>query len=346
MRKCALEVVQKSTFDHEVFHDEVSTSNLAFTLEEHMLTMYVSFGNIPGTHIGPKLRSSKSFSKKNSLRKHRLFGFSQPEHLLTKLVFCENFQVMKSRLFERALLYDLKLCGIISTIEISTGKVTELAKKQFAVIGMGRFGSSVARAISDMGFEVLAIDSDEGRVQDIVNIVTHAVSADSTDEEALKALGIRNFDVVVVSIGQDIQSSILTTLILKDLGVPRIIVKAQNELHGKVLNKIGADKVIYPERDMGLRVAHHLVSPNIMDFIELSSDHSIIEMQAAPQMVGKNLKELDVRAKFGCNVMAIKNNGKMNISPNADDGIKSDDILIIVGANKDLQKMEIHYSNG
>ncbi|WP_152396774.1 potassium channel family protein [Paenibacillus guangzhouensis] len=221
-----------------------------------------------------------------------------------------------------------------------------MAKKQFAVIGMGRFGSSVARAISDMGFEVLAIDSDEGRVQDIVNIVTHAVSADSTDEEALKALGIRNFDVVVVSIGQDIQSSILTTLILKDLGVPRIIVKAQNELHGKVLNKIGADKVIYPERDMGLRVAHHLVSPNIMDFIELSSDHSIIEMQAVPQMIGKNLKQLDVRAKFGCNVMAIKNNGKMNISPNADDNIKSDDILIIVGANKDLQKMEIHYANG
>jgi len=220
------------------------------------------------------------------------------------------------------------------------------SKKQFAVIGMGRFGSSVARAISDMGFEVLAIDSDEGRVQDIVNIVTHAVSADSTDEEALKALGIRNFDVVVVSIGQDIQSSILTTLILKDLGVPKIIVKAQNELHGKVLNKIGADKVIYPERDMGLRVAHHLVSPNIMDFIELSSDHSIIEMQAVPQMIGKNLKQLNVRAKFGCNVMAIKNNGKMNISPNADDDIKSDDILIIVGANKDLQKMEIHYANG
>ncbi|OPA79974.1 potassium uptake system protein [Paenibacillus selenitireducens] len=219
-----------------------------------------------------------------------------------------------------------------------------MAKKQFAVIGMGRFGSSVARAISEMGFEVLAIDTDEQRTQDVVNIVTHAVSADSTDEEALRALGIRNFDVVVVSIGQDIQASILTTLILKDLGVPRIIAKAQNELHGKVLNKIGADKVIYPERDMGLRVAHHLVSPNIMDFIELSSDHSIIELQATSQMIGQNLKQLNVRAKFGCNVMAIKNNGKMNISPQADDPIKPDDVLIIVGANKDIQKMEIQYS--
>lgn len=219
-----------------------------------------------------------------------------------------------------------------------------MAKKQFAVIGMGRFGSSVARAISEIGFEVLAIDSDEQRTQDVVNIVTHAVSADSTDEEALRALGIRNFDVVVVSIGQDIQASILTTLILKDMGVPRIIAKAQNELHGKVLNKIGADKVIYPERDMGLRVAHHLVSPNIMDFIELSSDHSIIELKATAQMIGQNLKQLNVRANYGCNVMAIKNNGKMNISPNADDPIKPDDILIIVGANKDLQKMEIQYS--
>lgn len=219
-----------------------------------------------------------------------------------------------------------------------------MAKKQFAVIGMGRFGSSVARTISQMGFEVLAIDASEQKTQEVVNIVTHAVSADSTDEEALKALGIRNFDVVVVSIGQDIQSSILTTLILKDLGVPRIIVKAQNELHGKVLSKIGADKVVYPERDMGLRVAHHLISPNILDFIELSNDYSIVEMKATDQMIGKNLKQLDIRAKFGCNVMAIKAHDKMNISPNPDDTIKSEDILVIVGRNNDLNKMEISYA--
>lgn len=143
--------------------------------------------------------------------------------------------------------------------------MAQSVKKQFAVIGMGRFGLSVAKALSDMGFDVLAIDTDEHRTQAVSNIVTHAVSADSTDEEALRALGIRNFDVVVVAIGQDIQASILTTLILKDLGLPIIIVKAQNELHGKVLQKIGADKVIYPERDMGLRVAHHLTSPNILD---------------------------------------------------------------------------------
>ncbi|WP_374020583.1 TrkA family potassium uptake protein [Paenibacillus thiaminolyticus] len=215
------------------------------------------------------------------------------------------------------------------------------AKKQFAIIGMGRFGSSVAQNLSNMNFEVLAIDSSEQKIQEVVNIVTHAVSADSTDEDALRALGIRNFDVVVVAIGQDIQSSILTTLILKDLGVPMIVVKAQNELHGKVLSKIGADKVVFPERDMGARVAHHLISPNILDYIELSEDHSIVEMRASSLMIGKNLKELDIRARFGCNVMAIKNNGKTNISPYAEDRIKDGDILVIVGQNNHLKNLEL-----
>ncbi|GAC43460.1 NAD-binding component [Paenibacillus popilliae ATCC 14706] len=218
------------------------------------------------------------------------------------------------------------------------------AKKQFAIIGMGRFGSSVAKYLSNMNFEVLAIDSSEQKIQEVVNIVTHAVSADSTDEDALRALGIRNFDVVVVAIGQDIQSSILTTLILKDLGVPMIVVKAQNELHGKVLNKIGADKVVFPERDMGARVAHHLISPNILDYIELSEDHSIVEMRASSLMIGKNLKELDIRARFGCNVMAIKNNGKTNISPYAEDRIKDGDILVIVGQNNHLKNLELVYA--
>ncbi len=221
-----------------------------------------------------------------------------------------------------------------------------MARKQYAVIGMGRFGSSVAKALFKLGFEVMAMDDSEQRIHDVVNSVTHAVTVDSTDEEALRALGIRNFDVVVVAIGQDIQASILTTLILKDMGVPYIIVKAQNELHGKVLSKIGADKIVYPERDMGLRVAHHLISPNILDFIELSDDHSIAELKAPDSMIGKNLKQLDIRAKFRCNVMAIKTGDKMNISPHAEDPIKPDDVLVIVGKNSDLAQLEIHYSEG
>lgn len=218
-----------------------------------------------------------------------------------------------------------------------------MAKKQYAIIGMGRFGSSVARALSGMGYDVLAIDTDEQRVQEISTIVTHAVSADSTDEEALRALGIRNFDVVVVAIGEDIQSSILTTLILKDLGVPVILVKAKSELHGKVLSKIGADKVIYPERDMGTRVAHHLASPNILEYIELSPDYSILEMKAAAPMIGRNLQELDIRAKYRCNVIAIRRGDEMNITPNADDRLTRGDVLVIVGHKDSLTKLEMAY---
>ncbi|SEU20679.1 TrkA family potassium uptake protein [Paenibacillus sp. NFR01] len=217
-------------------------------------------------------------------------------------------------------------------------------KKQYAVIGMGRFGSSVAKALSEMGYDVLAIDADEQRTQEISGIVTHAVSADSTDEEALRALGIRNFDVVVVAIGEDIQASILTTLILKDLGVPAILVKAKSELHGKVLSKIGADKVVYPERDMGTRVAHHLASPNILDYIELSPDYSILEMKAAGPLVGKNLQELNIRARFGCNVMAIRRGDEMNITPQVEDRLVDGDVLVIVGHKENLNKLEVAYN--
>lgn len=218
-----------------------------------------------------------------------------------------------------------------------------MGKKQYAVIGLGRFGSSVARYLSEMGYEVLAVDDNAERVQDVANAVTHAVSADSTDEEAMRALGIRNFDVVVVAIGQDIQSSILTTLILKDLGVPYIIVKAQNELHGKVLNKIGADKVVFPERDMGLRVAHHLISPNILEHIELAPDYSIVDMQVPSEMRGKSLRELDIRQKYNCNVLAVKRGGELNITPRPDEPLTAEDVLVIVGKNEQLTKLEQAY---
>ncbi|TJY39850.1 TrkA family potassium uptake protein [Cohnella pontilimi] len=219
-----------------------------------------------------------------------------------------------------------------------------MLKKQFAVIGLGRFGSSVAKYLAGMGYEVLAIDESEERVQDVAHAVTQAVSADSTEEEALRALGIRNFDVVVVAIGQNIQASILTTLVLKDMGVPFIIVKAQNELHGKVLGKIGADKVVYPERDMGLRVAHQLISPNILEHIELSAEHSIVELKASSAIIGKNLKQLDIRAKFNCNVLAVKRDGEINITPRPDDLLEEGDVLVIVGRNDQLTQLEQEYA--
>ncbi|MBB6216807.1 trk system potassium uptake protein TrkA [Anaerosolibacter carboniphilus] len=212
--------------------------------------------------------------------------------------------------------------------------------KQFVVIGCGRFGSSVARTLYSLGYDVLAIDENEDVIQTIADSVTHAVQVDATDETSLKSLGIRNFDVAVVTIGSDIQSSILITLIAKELGIKYVVAKAQNELHAKVLYKIGADRVVFPERDMGVRVAHNLVSSNILDYIEVAPDYSIVEISALKEWEGKNLKDLNMRAKYGINVMAIKHGSEINISPNALDMIGKDDVLVVVGHNDDIQKIE------
>lgn len=218
--------------------------------------------------------------------------------------------------------------------------------KQYAVIGLGRFGSSVAKTLYELNHDVMAIDIDEEKIQNNINNVTHAVQADTTDEDALKTLGIGNFDVVVIAIGENIQASILTTLLIKELGIEYIVVKAQNQLHAKVLYKIGATKVIFPERDMGIRVAHSLVTPNILDHIELSEEYSILEIIISDKMAGKTLAELDIRAKFGCNVMALKNDDYINIAPSATDIIKKDDVMVIIGHNKDLRKFEEYVING
>jgi trk system potassium uptake protein len=213
-------------------------------------------------------------------------------------------------------------------------------KKEFAVIGLGRFGSSICRALVEKGMEVLAIDVDEDRINEFSNIASHAVMADSTDEKTLKELGIRNFDHVIVAIGDNIQASILTSLILKELGVKHITVKAQNDYHEKVLSKIGADRVIHPERDMGKRIAHQIVSNNVLDHLDLSDKHSIIEVIANKRMDGNTLVELDVRAKYGCNIIGMKRGEEIIVSPQADFQIKEKDILIVIGANNDIERFE------
>lgn len=212
--------------------------------------------------------------------------------------------------------------------------------KQFAVIGMGRFGSSVARTLFEMDYEVMGIDEDEERINEHIQYVTHAVAADSTDERALREIGIRNFDVVVVAIGADIQASILTVLILKEMGVKKIVAKAQNERHGQVLYKVGADRVVFPERDMGVRVAHNLISANVLDFIELAEDYSVAEVVVSPKMVGKTLRQLDIRAKFEVNVIAIKSGERFNIAPRPDEVIQYNDVLVVIGNNKHLKEFE------
>ncbi len=212
--------------------------------------------------------------------------------------------------------------------------------KQFVVIGCGRFGASVATSLYSLGYDVLAIDKDEERIQEISDYVTHAVQTDAVDENALRTLGIRNFDVAVVSIASEMQASIMATLITKELGVKTVIAKAQNDLHGKVLTKIGADRVVYPEREMGIRVAHNLVSTNILDYIELAPDYSIVEISTIKEWEGKTLKELKLPTKYGINVMAIKHGKDINITPYGDDIIRENNILIVIGNNEDLRKLE------
>lgn len=214
--------------------------------------------------------------------------------------------------------------------------------KQFVVIGIGRFGSALAQRLYELGHEVLAIDSDEEEIQKVSDKVTHAVTADASDENVLRSLGVRNFDVGIVSIGSDIQSSIIITLMLKDMGVKYVVAKAQNDLHAKVLYKIGADRVVFPERDMGERVAHNLIATNILEFIELSPEFSIIEFSIPHAWVGKNLRDLNLRVKYGVNVVALKNakTELINAAPKADDALTEDTVLVVIGDNDDLKRLE------
>lgn len=215
-------------------------------------------------------------------------------------------------------------------------------KRDYAVIGLGRFGGSVCRELSLEGMPVLAIDLNENRINEFKNIASHAVIADATDEATLKELGINNIDHVIVAIGDNIQASILTTVMLSDMGIKKITVKAQNDYHERILKKIGAHQVVHPERDMGKRIAHSIISNNILDYLELSDEHSIVEVKAGEKMVGKTLAELGIRAKYGCNVVAIKSGDDINVSPSAQLRLQADDILIVVGSNDDISKFEKH----
>jgi len=212
--------------------------------------------------------------------------------------------------------------------------------KQFLVIGAGRFGSSVACTLYKHGHDVMVVDTDELLVQQISNSVTNAVQANAVNEVSLRALGVKNFDVVVVAIGNDIQASIMVSILLIELGARYVVAKAQTELHGKVLKKIGVNRVVFPEMDMGQKLAHSLVSHNIIDLIELSEDYSVVEVAASEDMVGQTLKDLNLRARLGVNIIALRSkNGGTNISPAADDRISAGDILVAVGENKFLKKM-------
>ena len=222
--------------------------------------------------------------------------------------------------------------------------------RQFAVIGLGRFGSSVARALAAKGHGVLAIDVSEHMTQELSDVVTQAVCLDATDEKALRSVGVENVDVAIVATGTNLEASILITLNLKEIGIKEIVCKAVKEDHKKALEKIGATRVVQPEKEMGIRVANSLVSSSVIEHIELSSESSIVELIPPKEFIGKSLREIDVRAKFGVTVIAMKRKIPsaskkeeeeiVNVSPQAGDIIKKGDILVVLGPNKNIEQLK------
>ncbi len=215
-----------------------------------------------------------------------------------------------------------------------------MAKKTFAVIGLGRFGTAVVEELIKGGFDVLVIDRDEARIAKVAKTATHAVVLDTSDENALREVGITSIDHVIVAIGKDIEDSILTTLILKELGVKRVTVKVQNEYHEKVVRKMGADDVIQPEKLMGKRLAHRIVTNNILEYYDLNETHSFIVVEASSKLVDTTVINLDLRHRFNINIVAIKR-GEDVIIPEPDERFAEGDQLLLVGKNTDLNRFSV-----
>ena len=211
--------------------------------------------------------------------------------------------------------------------------------KTYAVIGLGRFGEVVARQLAELGREVLVIDQSEELVQKLSDTVTHAVVADAKDISVLRSLGISDFDCVVVAIGSDVASSIIITVQLKELGVAKVVCKAGSEIHKQALLKVGADKVVIPEKEMGIKVAQNLASGNVMDYIELSEDYSIMELLAPVPWQGKSLRELNIRARYDISVIAMRRGTKIIVSPGADELVQEGDILVALGGVDALEAL-------
>ena len=212
--------------------------------------------------------------------------------------------------------------------------------KSYVVIGLGRFGSGLARSLCRQGAEVLAIDIRPDLVQQVANEVTHAVVGDAQDKEVLRALDVRSFDCAVIAIGDNLAASVLTVMNLKELEVPYVVCKAHDETHRRVLEKLGVDRVVIPELEYAQRLARSLYSHNVLDYIELSKDYGILEIPVPKSWAGKTLRELNVRAKLGINIIAVKNGAETNVSPSADYAIRAEDVLAVLGDNVALEAVQ------
>lgn len=214
-------------------------------------------------------------------------------------------------------------------------------KKQFLVIGLGRFGVSVAGTLTEAGYGVVGIDQSEDRIQRVSEEIADVIKCDATDADILESIGISDYEAVIVCIGEKyIQNSILVTLLLKEKGAKKIIAKAGTKTQGRVLSKVGADIIVYPEKDMGERVARSLVSSNIIDFLRVSPDVSIIEIPTPETLVGKNLIELNLRHRYGVTIISIKNSKNEIMSPpDVNYKFQKDDVLTLIGEDKLLRKL-------
>lgn len=219
-----------------------------------------------------------------------------------------------------------------------------MAKKEFVVIGCGLFGYNIAMTLADLGYDVIAVDKDQDTVNELADYVTYAVCADAAQDRVLEELGVSNVDIAIIGIGTDFEASIMATLACKNLGVPKIIAKAKSESHANILKKIGATEVVIPERDMGLKVAHSLASRNVVEFIELSDDYSMIELVVPIAWVGKSIVDLNVRAEYGVNIVGVTRGEEVNINPSPLDPFQAGDRIIVLGSNEDIAELE-HLSN-
>lgn len=211
--------------------------------------------------------------------------------------------------------------------------------KTFAVLGCGKFGTNLAKTLFQEGQEVLVIDNDSNRVNEIADYVTHAIIGDTTDERVLSEIGIRDFDYVIVSQSSDIRSSVITTVLCKELGAKYLIAKASDRLHALLLEKTGADKVIQPEKEEGIRLAKSLVRENLIDYLELSEEYSVREVHTPSQWANKTLKELNVRQKYNVSVVGIRRGNDILVSLDPNDPLQHSDILILIGANDGLDRI-------
>lgn len=219
-----------------------------------------------------------------------------------------------------------------------------MANKEFVVFGLGRFGKSVATTLADSGCEVLVVDDSEDKIQEMADIVTYAVKANVTDVDTMETLGISNFDGAIVAIGENLEASVMVTILAKELGIPYVLAKAQNDLHAKILKKVGADMVVFPEKETGIRIANNLLLGNFFDAVELSSTFSMMEIGALSEWDGHSLRELNLRARYKVNVIGIKKNGILDINPDADMPVSRNDILVMIGKNEILNKLASMHS--